>query len=42
MPVVRNSPRLVYQPHMYQDLLNIVPSRHNALEFCLGTIAEMS
>jgi len=42
MPVVRNSPRLVYQPHMYQDLLGIMPSRSNALEFCLGTVAEMT
>lgn len=42
MPVVRNSPRLVYQPHLYQDLLNIAPSRSNALEFCLGTVAEMT
>lgn len=42
MPVVRNSPRLVYQPHMYNDLLGIVPSHANALEFCLGTIAEMT
>ncbi len=42
MPIVRNSPRLVYQPHMYNDLLGIVPSHANALEFCLGTIAEMT
>ena len=42
VPVVRNSPRLVYQPHLYQDLLNIAPSRSNALEFCLGTVAEMT
>ncbi len=42
VPVVRNSPRLVYQPHMYQDLLGLVPSRSNALEFCLGTVAEMT
>jgi mannonate dehydratase len=42
MPIVRNSPRLVYQPHMYDDLLNIAPSPNNALELCLGTIAEMT
>ena len=39
---IRNTPRLVFQPHMYQRLLDIVPSPANGLEFCLGTIAEMS
>jgi mannonate dehydratase len=42
MPVVRQTPRLVYQPDMYHRLLDAVPSRSNALEFCLGTIAEMT
>ena len=42
MPTMRKQPRLVYQPYMYQRLLDIVPSRHNALELCVGTIAEMS
>jgi mannonate dehydratase len=42
MPTLRGTPRLVYQPHMYQRLLDLVPSRANALEFCLGTIAEMT
>lgn len=42
MPVVRNTPRLVYQPHMYQRLLDIYPSTHNQLEFCLGSLAEMT
>jgi mannonate dehydratase len=42
MPVVRNTPRLVYQPDLYHQLLDMVPSRSNALEFCLGTIAEMT
>jgi mannonate dehydratase len=42
MPYVKGTPRLVYQPHMYQDLLDIVPSKSNGLEFCLGTIAEMT
>lgn len=41
MPTIRNTARLVYQPHLYQRLLDIVPSRSNALEFCQGTIAEM-
>ncbi len=42
MPTMRAQPRLVYQPDMYQRLLDIVPSRNNALEFCVGTVAEMT
>ena len=42
MPYVRDTPRLVYQPQMYQRLLDIMPSKHNMLEFCLGSIAEMT
>lgn len=42
MSYVRNTPRLVYQPHMYQRLLDIVDSPHNQLEMCLGSIAEMT
>ncbi|WPU92202.1 mannonate dehydratase [Mucilaginibacter sabulilitoris] len=42
VPVLRGTPRLVYQPDMYQKLLNIKPSKSNALEFCLGSIAEMT
>lgn len=42
LPMVRGQPRLVYQPHLYQTLLDISPSPANSLEFCLGTIAEMS
>lgn len=41
MPSIRGTARLVYQPHLYQRLLDLVPSHHNALEFCQGTIAEM-
>jgi mannonate dehydratase len=33
---------LVYQPRLYQKLLDIYPSRSNALEFCIGTLAEMT
>ena len=39
---MRRQPRLVYQPHMYQRLIDLAPSRSNALELCVGTIAEMS
>jgi mannonate dehydratase len=42
MPTMRQQPRLVYQPHMYQRLLDLVPSRSNALELCVGTLAEMT
>jgi len=42
LPTMRQQPRLVYQPHMYQDLININQSPSNKLEFCVGTLAEMS
>ncbi len=42
MPTVRGQPRLVYQPWRYQKLLDLKPSPRNALEFCVGTLAEMS
>jgi mannonate dehydratase len=42
MPFMRGQPRLVYQPQMYQRLVNLAPSRANALELCVGTIAEMA
>ncbi|MBZ0295340.1 MAG: mannonate dehydratase [Anaerolineae bacterium] len=42
LPTVRNTARLVYQPDMYQRLLDIVPSDNNMLEFCLGSLAEMT
>lgn len=42
MPTLRGTPRLVYQPGYYQKLLEIYPSRSNGLEFCLGTLAEMT
>lgn len=41
MPVVRGTPRLVYEPALYRKLLNIKNSKSNSLEFCLGSIAEM-
>jgi mannonate dehydratase len=39
---LRGQPRLVYQPRLYQRLLDLKPSPRNALEFCLGTLAEMT
>jgi len=42
MPTVRAQPRLVYQPRLYQKLIDLRPSRRNALEFCVGTLAEMT
>jgi len=39
---VRGQPRLVYQPYMYRNLLEISPSRSNAIELCLGTLQEMT
>jgi mannonate dehydratase len=42
MPYVRDTPRLVYQPNMYQKLIDMKPSPSNNLEFCLGSIAEMT
>lgn len=42
MPTMRQQPRLVYQPEMYQRLIDIDPRPSNGLEFCLGTLAEMT
>jgi mannonate dehydratase len=42
VPVLRQTPRLVYQPHMYQRLIDLHPSPASGLEFCLGSIAEMT
>jgi len=42
MPTMRLQPRLVYQPSMYQRALDAKPSRNNALELCVGTLAEMT
>lgn len=41
-PTVRQTPRLVYQPWMYQDLIDLAPQHANGLELCVGTLAEMS
>lgn len=42
MPTIRGTARLVYQPQLYQRVLDLLPSRSNALEFCIGSIAEMT
>ncbi|HET9086336.1 MAG TPA: mannonate dehydratase [Acidobacteriaceae bacterium] len=42
MRTMRGQPRLVYQPHMYQRLIDAVSSTSNALELCVGTVAEMT
>jgi mannonate dehydratase len=42
LPSIRAQPRLVYQPRLYRRLLDLFPSRSNALEFCVGTLAEMT
>jgi mannonate dehydratase len=42
MPTVRRQPRLVYQPYMYQRLIDMFRSPNNTLELCVGTLAEMS
>jgi len=41
MPTMRGQPRLVYQPQLLQKLLDLRSSPASALEFCIGTIAEM-
>jgi mannonate dehydratase len=41
LPFVRAQPRLVWQPQLYQKLIDLKPSPRNALEFCVGTLAEM-
>jgi len=38
---LRNTPRLVNRPELFQKLLDLVPSTSNQLEYCLGTLAEM-
>ncbi len=42
MPTVRQQPRLVFQPHLFQKLLDLVPSKSNVLDLCVGTVSEMT
>ena len=42
LATVRGQPRLVWQPQLFQKLIDLKPSPRNALELCLGTLAEMA
>lgn len=42
VPELRSTPRLVYQPYLYDRLVDINPSLNNCFEYCLGTITEMA
>jgi len=42
LPTLRGTGRVVYRPEMYQRVLDMVPSRFNALEYCVGTLSEMN
>jgi len=42
VPELRGCARLLIHPDRYQRLLNIVPSKSNAVELCLGTFQEMA
>jgi mannonate dehydratase len=42
MPTIRGQPRLVYEPRHYQRLIDLNPSPSNTLEFCIGSLAEMT
>jgi mannonate dehydratase len=41
-PTLRGAGRVIYQPQHYQQLLELFPNRANALEFCVGTLSEMT
>ncbi len=42
LPTLRGTPRLVHSWRHYDRVLAIAPSLHNGMEFCLGTLSEMS
>jgi mannonate dehydratase len=42
LPTIRGMSRLFYQPDRYEKLLDIVPSRANCMELCVGTVSEMT
>jgi mannonate dehydratase len=39
---MRGQPRLVYQSDLYQRVIDLNPSPANTLEFCVGSLAEMT
>ncbi|NWG18758.1 MAG: mannonate dehydratase [Chloroflexi bacterium] len=41
LPELRGAARLVHDPDGYQRVLELHPSPANAMEFCIGTLAEM-
>ena len=41
-PSLRGTARLVNQPHKYQRLLDLAPSPANGIDFCMGSVQEMS
>jgi mannonate dehydratase len=41
MPSLRGAARLIHRPEHYQRMLDLVPSKHSGMEFCIGTLAEM-
>lgn len=42
MKNLRGQPRLVYQPSLYQKVIDLNPSLANKLEFCMGSVQEMT
>ena len=42
LPTLRGTARLIHQPRFCQRLLDLAPSRCNALQLCLGTFQEMT
>lgn len=42
MKDLRGQPRLVYQPSLYQKVIDLNPSLANKLEFCMGSVQEMT
>ncbi len=41
-PSLRGTGRVIHQPHHYQKLLDMFPNKSNTLEFCVGTLSEMT
>jgi mannonate dehydratase len=41
LPELRKTARLFYNAKQYDKLFDVVDSKHNAMEFCMGTVQEM-